>query len=414
MAESLKQFLGKEAVPIFGWTRDVPVEEQAMQQLKNIASLPFIHKHVAVMPDCHWGIGATVGSVIPTKGAIVPASVGVDLGCGMCAVRTSIRAEHLPDNLASIRSAIEKAIPHGRTQSGKHYNPANDRGLWHDAPEINQIRFKGMEAKLTAILEKQDDKLLNRAAAGAVHQLGTLGTGNHFVEVCLDEAGNVWVMLHSGSRGLGNRMGMHFIEKARKLAKKWFINLPDQDLAYFPEETPEFDNYTEAVSWAQQFALVNREIMMENALNALRKFFPDMVTTEEAVNCHHNYVAQENHYGANVWVTRKGAVRARSGDLGIIPGSMGAKSFIVRGKGNPEAFHSCSHGAGRAMSRGEAMKKITLEDHVKATEGVECRKDAGVLDESPAAYKSIENVMSSQADLVDIVYVLKQVLCVKG
>jgi tRNA-splicing ligase RtcB len=414
MAESLKQFLGKEAVPIFGWTRDVPVEEQAMQQLKNIAALPFIHKHVAVMPDVHYGIGATVGSVIATKGAIIPASVGVDIGCGMMAVRTSLKASWLPDDLAPIRSAIEKAVPHGRTQSGKHYDPANDRGLWHNAPEINQIRFKELDGELSAILEKQDDKLLNRAANGALNQLGTLGTGNHFVEVCLDENQDVWVMLHSGSRGLGNRMGTHFIEKARKLAEKWFINLPDVDLAYFPQGVEEFDNYLEAVSWAQRFAMTNREIMMENILNALLGFFPDMTTTEEAVNCHHNYVAQENHYGANVWVTRKGAVRARSGDLGIIPGSMGARSYIVRGKGNPESFHSCSHGAGRVMSRGEAMKKITLEDHAKATEGVECRKDVGVLDESPAAYKDLEKVMAAQADLVDIVHTLKQVLCVKG
>jgi tRNA-splicing ligase RtcB (3'-phosphate/5'-hydroxy nucleic acid ligase) len=414
MAESLKQFLGKEAVPIFGWTQGVPVEEQAMQQLKNIASLPFIHKHVAVMPDVHLGKGATIGSVIPTKGAIVPAAVGVDLGCGMMAVRTSIRAEHLPDSLADIRSAIEKAVPHGRTTVGKHYDPSKDRGLWYNTPEINQIRFKELEGGLKAILEKQNDKLLNRAAAGAEKQLGTLGTGNHFIEVCLDENNDVWVMLHSGSRGIGNRIATHFIEKAQELVKMWFVHLPDVDLAYLPQGIKEFDEYVEAVEWAQRFAMVNREIMMENALNALRKFFPDMVTTEEAVNCHHNYVEMENHYGANVWLTRKGAVRARSGDLGIIPGSMGAKSYIVRGKGNPESFCSCSHGAGRVMSRGEAFRRITLDDHAKATEGVECRKDKEVIDESPAAYKDVEKVMAAQADLVDIVHTLKQVLCVKG
>jgi tRNA-splicing ligase RtcB len=414
MAVSLKQFLGKEAVPIFGWTQGVPVEEQAMQQLKNIVSLPFIHKHVAVMPDVHLGKGATIGSVIPTKGAIVPAAVGVDLGCGMMAVRTSIRAEHLPDSLAEIRSAIEKAVPHGRTTVGKHYDPAKDRGLWYNAPEINQIRFKELEGGLKAILEKQNDKLLNRAAAGAEKQLGTLGTGNHFIEVCLDENNHVWVMLHSGSRGIGNRIATHFIEKAQALVKMWFVHLPDVDLAYLPQGIKEFDEYVEAVEWAQRFAMVNREIMMENALNALRRFFPDLATTEEAVNCHHNYVEMENHYGANVWLTRKGAVRARSGDLGIIPGSMGAKSYIVRGKGNPESFCSCSHGAGRVMSRGEAFKKITLEDHAKATAGVECRKDKEVIDESPAAYKPIEAVMAAQADLVDIVHTLKQCLCVKG
>jgi tRNA-splicing ligase RtcB (3'-phosphate/5'-hydroxy nucleic acid ligase) len=414
MAESLKQFLGKEAVPIFGWTQGVPVEDQAMQQLKNIASLPFIHKHVAVMPDVHLGKGATIGSVIPTKGAIVPAAVGVDLGCGMIAVRTSIRAEHLPDSLAEIRSAIEKAVPHGRTTVGKHYDPAKDRGLWYNTPEINQIRFKELEGGLKAILEKQNDKLLNRAAAGAEKQLGTLGTGNHFIEVCLDENNDVWVMLHSGSRGIGNRIGTHFIEKAQALVKMWFVHLPDVDLAYLPQGIKEFDEYVEAVEWAQRFAMVNREIMMENALNALRRFFPDLATTEEAVNCHHNYMEMENHYGANVWLTRKGAVRARSGDLGIIPGSMGAKSFIVRGKGNPESFHSCSHGAGRVMSRGEAFKRITLEEHAKATAGVECRKDKEVIDESPAAYKPIEAVMAAQADLIDIVHTLKQCLCVKG
>lgn len=414
MTESLKQFLGKEAVPIFGWTQEVPVEAQSLQQLKNIASLPFIHHHLAVMPDVHWGKGATIGSVIPTKGAIVPAAVGVDLGCGMMAVRTSIRAEHLPDSLADIRSAIEKAVPHGRTTVGKQYDPSKDRGLWFDVPAINQMRFKALEGGLKAILDKQNDRLLSRAAAGAEKQLGTLGTGNHFIEVCLDENNDVWVMLHSGSRGIGNRIATHFIEKAQELVKLWFVHLPDLDLAYLPQGIKEFDDYMEAVQWAQRFALMNREIMMDNALHALRTFFPDLITTEEAVNCHHNYVAMEHHYGANVWLTRKGAVRARSGDLGIIPGSMGAQSFIVRGKGNPESFHSCSHGAGRVMSRGEAFRRITLDDHAKATAGVECRKDTDVLDESPAAYKSIEAVMAAQADLVDIVHTLKQVVCVKG
>ena len=414
MAESLKQCLGREAVPIFGWTQGVPVEAQAMQQLKNIASLPFIYKHVAVMPDVHFGKGATIGSVIPTKGAIVPAAVGVDLGCGMMAVRTSIRAEHLPENLAEMRSALEKAVPHGRTTVGKHYDPSKDRGLWYHTPAINQMHFKELEGGLKAILEKQNDTLLNRAAAGAAKQLGTLGTGNHFLEVCLDETNDVWVMLHSGSRGIGNRIATHFIEKAQELVQMWFVHLPDVDLAYLPQGIKEFDQYVEAVAWAQHFAMVNREIMMENTLNALRRFFPDLATTEEAVNCHHNYVEMEHHYGANVWLTRKGAVRARSGDLGIIPGSMGAKSFIVRGKGNPESFHSCSHGAGRVMSRAEAFKSITLDDHAKATAGVECRKDKEVIDESPAAYKDIDAVMAAQADLVDIVHTLKQVLCVKG
>lgn len=412
--ESLKQYIGKGHVPIFGWTKEVPIEESALKQLHNIAAMPFIHKHVAVMPDVHYGMGATIGSVIATKGAIIPAAVGVDLGCGMMAVKTNIRAEHLPDNLESIRADMEKAVPHGRTMSGKNYDPVNDRGLWHDSPEINQIRFKGLVNDLDVILKKQDDKLLNRAALGAEKQLGTLGTGNHFIELCLDEAGDLWVMLHSGSRGIGNRIGTHFIDKARKLAQQWFLNLPDIDLAYFPQGVREFDDYVEGVNWAQRFAMMNREIMMENTLEALRGFFPDLITTEEAINCHHNYVAMENHYGDNVWLTRKGAVRARSGDLGIIPGSMGARSFIVRGKGNKESFCSCSHGAGRVMSRTQASKTISLDDHARATAGVECRKDVEVLDESPAAYKDIDAVMRSQADLVEIVYTLKQIVCVKG
>jgi tRNA-splicing ligase RtcB (3'-phosphate/5'-hydroxy nucleic acid ligase) len=409
-----KQFLGKENVPVFGWTEGVPVEAGAINQLLNVAKMPFIHKHVACMPDVHIGIGATVGSVIPTKGAIIPAAVGVDIGCGMMAVKTSIRAEHLPDNLHAIRTDIERVVPHGRTANGKDYNPNNDRGLWHNTPELNVIKFHGLSEKLTKILDKQNDKLLNRAASNAVNQLGTLGTGNHFVELCLDEHGDVWVMLHSGSRGIGNRIGTHFIEKARKLAEKWYINLPDVDLAYFPQGVQEFDDYLEAVNWAQKFAMINREIMMENVLNVLRASFPDMVTTEEAINCHHNYTSMESHYGSNVWVTRKGAIRARTGDLGIIPGSMGAKSFIVRGKGNAESFCSCSHGAGRVMSRTEASRKITLEDHALATQGVECRKDIEVIDESPAAYKDIDAVMAAQVDLIDVVYTLKQVVCVKG
>jgi tRNA-splicing ligase RtcB len=306
-------------------------------------------------------------------------------------------------------------VPHGRTLSGNRYVAENDRGLWGEAPAMNTLRFKQeLETELNHILGKQNNKWLNRAAKGAVNQLGTLGTGNHFLEVCLDENDLVWVMLHSGSRGIGNRIGTHFIEKARALANQWFLNLPDRDLAYFPQGIKEFDDYIEAVHWAQQFARVNREIMMEQALAGLRAFFPDLQTTKEAVNCHHNYAAMENHYGANVWVTRKGAVRARSGDLGIVPGSMGAKSFIVRGKGNPESFCSCSHGAGRVMSRGEAKRNITLAAHAKATQGVECRKEDSVLDESPAAYKDVDSVMQAQQALIDVVHVLKQVVCVKG
>lgn len=409
-----KQFLTKGAVPVFGWTKYVPIDDMALRQLENMSKLPFIHKHIAVMPDCHGGIGSTIGSVIPTKGAIIPSCVGQDLGCGVLAVKTSVHANRLPDSLAILRSELEAAIPHGRTANGRDYDPVNDRGLWGTPPDINLIRFDRLEQGLRDILAKQNDKLLDRAARGAVNQLGTLGTGNHFVEMCLDENDDVWMMLHSGSRGIGNRIGTHFIEKARKMAERHLSNLPDKDLAFFPEETPEFAQYIEAMRWAQQFALVNREIMMENALNVLRRHFPDIRTTEEAVNIHHNFAEMENHYGANVWVTRKGAVRARSGELGVIPSNMGAKSFIVRGKGNKESFNSCSHGCGRVMSRTEANRTITLEQHIADTAGVECRKDAGVLDESPRAYKNSADVMRSQEDLVEIVHTLRQVLCIKG
>ena len=414
------QFLGKEAVPIHGWTDGVPVEEKALQQLRNVASLPFIHKHVAVMPDVHWGMGATVGSVIPTVGAIIPAAVGVDIGCGMMAVRTGIRADDLPDNLHAIRSDIEAAVPHGRTDNGG----PNDRGAWGDESAnplgMMKIAYKGgphphsLHERLFAIIKKHTD--LGKAANRAVNHLGTLGTGNHFIEICLDESGAVWVMLHSGSRGIGNKIGTYFIERAKQEMRRWFINLPDADLAYIPEGSELFDDYVEALHWAQEFAQANREVMMRNVLGVLERHFPGKVGHPEeiAVNCHHNYVAKENHFGRNVWLTRKGAVRARKGDLGIIPGSMGARSYIVRGKGCDQSFHSCSHGAGRVMSRGEAIKKISLEDHAKATAGVECRKDEGVLDESPAAYKPIDKVMEAQRDLVEIVHELRQVVCVKG
>jgi tRNA-splicing ligase RtcB len=399
-------FEGK-TVPIKAWTRGVPIEDSAMAQLRNVASLPFIHSHVAVMPDVHWGMGATVGSVIPTVGAIIPAAVGVDIGCGMMAARTSIRAEHLPDSLAAVRSAIEAAVPHGRTDNGGR----NDVGAWADEPSVfARDRWADLEAGYTAIVDKHP----KAAHPRGLGHLGTLGTGNHFIELCLDEDGAVWVMLHSGSRGVGNRFGTYFIEKAKHEMRRWFINLPDQDLAYFPEGSEGFGDYFKAVSWAQKYARANREAMMDAVLDVLRVHFPDLAVTEEAVNCHHNYVTRERHFGKDVYVTRKGAVRAGEGELGIIPGSMGARSFIVRGKGNPDSFCTCSHGAGRAMSRNEAKRRFTVEDHVRATEGVECRKDASVIDETPMAYKDIDAVMAAQADLVDIVHTLRQVVCVKG
>ncbi|MBX3480210.1 MAG: RtcB family protein [Caulobacter sp.] len=396
-----------EKVHIKAWTKGVPIEDAAMRQLRNVASLPFIHKHLAVMPDVHWGRGATVGSVIPTVGAIIPAAVGVDIGCGMMAARTSIRAEHLPDNLFEIRSLIEAAVPHGRTDNGGR----NDVGAWQtEPPQAAATRWAELEAGYNAVVDKHPKAAHPR---GFGH-LGTLGTGNHFIELCLDEAGDVWVMLHSGSRGVGNRFGSYFIERAKHDMRRWFINLPDDDLAYFPEGSEGFVDYIRAVSWAQKYARANREVMMEQVLGVLRTLFPTLEVTKEAVNCHHNYVTKERHFGKDVFITRKGAVSAKDGELGIIPGSMGAKSFIVRGKGNPDSFCTCSHGAGRAMSRTEAKRRFTVEDHVAATAGVECRKDAEVIDETPMAYKDIDAVMAAQADLVDIVHTLRQVVCVKG
>lgn len=395
-------------VPIKSWTRGVPVEDAARRQLLNVASLPFVHKWVAAMPDVHWGMGATVGSVIPTVNAIVPAAVGVDIGCGMMAVQTSLTGAELPDNAEGIRAAIERAVPHGRTHDGGR----GDRGAWGEPPHRVAHKWRELEGRFRDLCARHP----RVARANNVHHLGTLGTGNHFIEVCLDEGDRVWFMLHSGSRGVGNRIGTYFIELAKRDLRKHAVKLPDLNLAYLKEGSDHFADYVEAVEWAQDFALMNRQLMMEAVVDAVRavpklpRFRADLM----AVSCHHNYVAREHHYGKDVLVTRKGAVRAREGDLGIIPGSMGARSFIVRGKGHPESFHSCSHGAGRAMSRTEAKRRFTLDDHARATAGVACRKDAGVLDETPGAYKPIDAVMAAQADLVDVVHTLRQIVCVKG
>lgn len=403
-----KVIANENGVPIKAWTVGVPFENEAEKQLRNVASLPFVHKWVAVMPDAHAGIGATVGSVIATDGAVIPAAVGVDIGCGMIAARTSLKANDLPDNLLNIRRAIEIAVPHGRTDNGGK----NDRGAWHDLPEPVVSAWSELEPRYKAIIEKHP-----RVDRGATAQhLGTLGTGNHFIELCLDEQDQVWIMLHSGSRGLGNRIGSYFIELAKQEMRRFFVQLPDMDLAYLPEGTLHFSAYMDAVGFAQDYAMKNRELMMSAVIRALSNSgeLPAFVADLEAVNCHHNYVAREHHYGKNVLVTRKGAVRARLGDLGIIPGSMGARSFIVRGLGHPESFCSSSHGAGRAMSRAQAKRTFSLEDHAKATAGIECRKDEDVIDETPGAYKPIEDVMKAQADLVEVVYTLRQVVCVKG
>ena len=399
---------GHEGVPVKSWTQGVPFEEEARRQLRNVASMPFVHRWVAAMPDVHVGKGATIGSVVPTIGAVIPAAVGVDIGCGMMAVKTSLKAEQLPDSLAAVRAAIERAVPHGRS-----VNRGNrDKGAWDELPADVQAAWNGQLAQGFAHLAGQTPLLKN---TNNVNHLGTLGTGNHFIEVCLDEAGAVWFMLHSGSRGVGNRIGSHFIELARKEMERWMIQLPDRDLAYLPEGSVHFGQYMEAVEWAQEFARVNREVMMARVIGAVSGVLGVAFETHvEAVNCHHNYVSREHHYGKDVLVTRKGAVRARLGEMGIIPGSMGARSFIVRGLGNDESFHSCSHGAGRVMSRTEAKKRVSLEEHVAATAGVECRKDEGVIDETPAAYKNIDAVMEAQKDLVEIVHTLRQVVCVKG
>ena len=390
------------------WTDEV--EDAAMKQIDDLCKLPFVHKHIAVMPDVHCGYGSTVGSVIPTRGAIIPSAVGVDIGCGMMAVQLDLDAAQLPDSLQAIRFAIEASVPHGRTNNGG----SGDRGAWDDLPtDVAAIWQTELYGGLCDIAE-QHPKLL-KGHVNTHRHLGTLGTGNHFIEVCLDETDTVWVMLHSGSRGIGNRIGSYFINLAKEDMKKWFVNLPEKDLSYFPEGTDHFDDYWQAVSWAQNYALRNREIMMARALDALGgELDREVFAIEKAVNCHHNYVDRENHFGANVFVTRKGAVRARVGDLGIIPGSMGARSFIVEGLGNKDSFNSCSHGAGRTMSRTKARNTFTVEDLKAQTIGVECRKDSDVIDEIPGSYKDIDEVMANQADLVKPIHTLRQVVCVKG
>jgi tRNA-splicing ligase RtcB len=387
-------------VPVKIYTDEV--EEGALRQLEAVAQLPIVHPHVAVMPDVHLGIGATVGSVIPTRGAIVPAAVGVDIGCGMNAVRLSLRASDLPDSLRQLRAGIEAAIPVGFESHGQAV--ADRRTL------------RALEPGVRSLLDRHDAlaRRMKKPERTWVLQLGTLGGGNHFIEICIDETQQVWVMLHSGSRGIGNAIGTYFIELARRDLQRSMAQLPHRDLAYFEEGAEHFADYVEAVHWAQDYAYRNRQEMMRLVLETLHGFLPPFETSEEAINCHHNYVAIEEHFGERLYVTRKGAIRARAGELGIIPGSMGAKSYIVRGRGNAESFQSCAHGAGRRMSRNEARKAFSRADMEEQTAGVECRKDSGVLDEIPGAYKDIDAVMANQSDLVDVVHTLKQVLCVKG
>ena len=396
--------IGKARVPVKIWTEDVA--PQAIQQLLNVAALPIVHGHIAAMPDVHKGIGATVGSVIPTRGAVIPAAVGVDIGCGMNAVRLTLNARDLPDSLARVRSAIEAAIPVGFAQHE-----------WSKVQGSQLARHaRALDPRLDVIVGKHPGvmKMLRQFQRSWIAQLGTLGGGNHFIELCIDEADQIWLMLHSGSRGIGNVLGRYFISAARKDMQRHRMNLPDQDLAYFSEGSALFEDYVEAVSWAQDYALLNRQEMMRLLLDAIRPLLPSFKLATEAINCHHNYVEEEEHFGERLLITRKGAIAAHAGVLGIIPGSMGAKSYIVRGLGNPESYCSCSHGAGRRMSRTEARQRFNRFDLADQTAGIECRKDRGVVDEIPAAYKDIDQVMANQADLVEVVHTLKQVLCVKG
>ncbi len=394
------QEIREGGVPVKIYTGEV--EATARQQLVNISRLPIIHHHVAAMPDVHFGIGASVGAVIPTLRAIIPAAVGVDIGCGMMAARLSLSENSLDERiLRKIFDRISRDVPAGFKQ--------------HDEEDATGFAFAPFEKKLKKIMQRHPG-VAKRVGKNSswVRQMGTLGGGNHFIEVCVDEAGRVWVMLHSGSRGIGNAIGTYFIELAKRDLERNQLQVPDRNLAYFPEGARHFDDYVEAVTWAQNYACANRVQMMELVLAALRRHLPAFGVTGEAVNCHHNYVERETHYGERVWLTRKGAIRARKGDLGIIPGSMGARSYIVRGKGSAESFDSCAHGAGRRMSRTAAEKMFSVADLIEQTKDVICRKDKGVLDEIPGAYKDIDEVMANQSDLVEVVHTLKQVLCVKG
>ncbi len=396
----VQKTISKGKVPVKIYTDEV--DSGAMQQLYNMAQLPFIHSHIAAMPDVHLGKGATVGSVIPTRGAIIPAAVGVDIGCGMNAIRLSIKARDLPDNLRAVRLSIEEAIPVGFNM--------------HKSDRARRSTIQALAGGLDQIMGKHKKiySMQKKPYQTWIRQIGTLGGGNHFIELCLDENDDVWVMLHSGSRGVGNAIGQYFISLAKKDMGQHLINLPDKDLAYFKEGARYFDDYIESVEWAQDYAMANRREMMHFILEALRKKLPKFGITKEAINCHHNYVSQEVHFGEKVFVTRKGAIRAGLDELGIIPGSMGAKSYIVRGKGNPQSFCSCAHGAGRRMSRSAAKRQFNEQDLVNQTAGVECRKDKSVIDEIPSAYKDIDQVMQNQSDLIEVVHTLKQIICVKG
>ena len=388
------------------WTGNMPVEPEAFEQIVRISDLPILAGHLAIMPDVHLGKGATVGSVIPTRNAIIPAAVGVDIGCGMCAVLTNLTANDLPDNLAALRSQIERDVPVGFNEHKRDVYLLGDAGeiyknnLYHT---INQFETLELRAKL-------DNAKTNKI----IRQAGTLGGGNHFIEICLDLEDRVWIMLHSGSRGIGRQIGEIAIEMAKNQAITYNRLPTDENLAWLDEGSTEFNSYIQAMTWAQDYARFNRDTMMSIVIAAMKRRLPNLLLLGEVVNCHHNFTSLEEHFGEKMWVTRKGAVSAKAGEFGIIPGSMGAKSFIVTGKGNHDSYCSCSHGAGRKMSRAQANKSFTIDDLKAQTAGVECRKDGKVIDEIPGAYKNIDEVMNAQTDLVDVVQTLKQVLCIKG
>jgi tRNA-splicing ligase RtcB (3'-phosphate/5'-hydroxy nucleic acid ligase) len=398
----IKGVLNKARVPVKIWSDLATVESAALDQLTNAANLPFVFKHVAAMPDVHLGVGATVGSVIATKGAVCPAAVGVDIGCGMVAYRTDLDPKVVQDKIVAIRLSIERSVPVGHEGNRTISKSVDSWKLWQEWDNLSVIGK-----------DKDSVTMFKRAKT----QLGSLGGGNHFIEICLDTENRVWVMLHSGSRNLGKVVAERHIDKARDLMKQMFIGLPDPDLAYFAQGTDEFRNYVADVEWCQEYAAQNRREMMERVIKDLSYAVHNengKIEVDFKVNCHHNYLAKENHYGENVLVTRKGAVRARQGDFGIIPGSMGTRSYIVEGLGNEESFCSCSHGAGRRMSRGAAKRTYTVKDLEQQTAGIECRKDDGVLDEIPGAYKNIDEVMANQTDLVKILHELRQIMCIKG
>lgn len=384
---------------ILAWLDPETIEAEALQQLHNISEMPFLFRHVAVMPDCHLGKGATVGSVIATDNAIIPAAVGVDIGCGMIAVKTSLFAKDLPDDLSKLRHSIERSIPLG---AGQGNNQVTGSAL---------VRVQELQTKSNGIYDS-----LDKHWQGA---LGTLGSGNHFIELSLDEENRVWVVLHSGSRGIGNKIACKHIKVAQTLCEQMFVALKDKDLAYLPAETPAFNEYIRDLHWAQDFALANREEMMDRVMKDLSYFLYDEDGHQkdmevERINCHHNFTQQEHHFGKNVWITRKGAIQMRQGQFGVIPGSMGTRSYIVSGKQNNLAFHSAPHGAGRRFSRSEARKRFTMEDFAKQMQGIECRHSKELIDELPSAYKDVDTVIENSRDLVNIVHVLKQVLNVKG